>query len=162
MTVQQQRWTRRVMISPETRRFARTLTGCVLSSYGAARLVTLPERYWALITTLIVVTPPSLTQAIATAREQIIGACIGAIDRQGYGRARASADAVRQRRLDVMNRVRVVHAHAWPGARPASVKLTPSRSSDYPFTRLGHCVCYVELTCVDMASTLANDFAKAA
>ncbi|MPW19310.1 FUSC family protein [Paraburkholderia sp. CNPSo 3157] len=78
MTVQQQNWIRRLVIAPETRRFARTLTGCVLS-YGAARLATLPEGYWALITTLIVVTQPSLTQAITTARDQVIGACIGAI-----------------------------------------------------------------------------------
>jgi uncharacterized membrane protein YccC len=62
----------------ETRRFARTLTGCVLS-YGAARLATLPELYWAVITTLIVVTQPSLNQALSTGRDQIIGAVIGAI-----------------------------------------------------------------------------------
>jgi uncharacterized membrane protein YccC len=78
MTAQQQSWIKNLILAPETRRFARTLTGCVLS-YGAARLATLPEGYWALITTLIVVTQPSLTQAITTARDQIIGACIGAI-----------------------------------------------------------------------------------
>ncbi|MBP0590908.1 FUSC family protein [Paraburkholderia sp. LEh10] len=78
MTVQQRKGFRDLIAAPETRRLARTLTGCVLS-YGAARLATLPEGYWALITTLIVVTQPSLTQAITTARDQIIGACIGAI-----------------------------------------------------------------------------------
>jgi hypothetical protein len=62
----------------ETRRFARTLIGCVLS-YGAARLAMLPELYWAVITTLIVVTQPSLNQALTTGRDQIIGAVIGAI-----------------------------------------------------------------------------------
>jgi uncharacterized membrane protein YgaE (UPF0421/DUF939 family) len=62
---------------PEARRLARTLMACALS-YGAARLATLPEGYWALITTLVVVTQPSLTQALGTARDQIIGACLGA------------------------------------------------------------------------------------
>jgi uncharacterized membrane protein YccC len=61
---------------PEARRLARTLLGCALS-YGAARLAALPEGYWALITTLVVVTQPSLTQAWGTARDQIIGAFIG-------------------------------------------------------------------------------------
>ncbi|WP_438391357.1 FUSC family protein [Caballeronia sp. DA-9] len=61
----------------EVRRFARTLIGCLLS-YGAARLATLPELYWAVITTLIVVTQPSLNQALITGRDQIIGAVIGA------------------------------------------------------------------------------------
>ncbi|MEI5995988.1 FUSC family protein [Paraburkholderia bengalensis] len=78
MTLQQQGRLRTLLRAPEARRFARTLTGCVLS-YGAARLATLPEGYWALITTLIVVTQPSLTQALTIARDQIIGACIGAI-----------------------------------------------------------------------------------
>jgi uncharacterized membrane protein YgaE (UPF0421/DUF939 family) len=63
---------------PETRRFARTLIACVLS-YGAARLATLPELYWAVITTLIVVTQPSLNQALNTGRDQIIGAVTGGI-----------------------------------------------------------------------------------
>ena len=78
MTVQQQDWLTNLIRAPEARRFGRTLTGCVLS-YGAARLAGLPEGYWALITTMIVVTQPSLTQAITTARDQIIGACIGGI-----------------------------------------------------------------------------------
>ena len=62
----------------ETRRFARTLIACTLS-YGAAKLATLPELYWAVITSLIVVTQPSLNQALNTGRDQIIGAVIGAI-----------------------------------------------------------------------------------
>ena len=78
MTVQQQDWFTNLIRAPEARRFGRTLSGCVLS-YGAARLAGLPEGYWALITTMIVVTQPSLTQAITTARDQIIGACIGGI-----------------------------------------------------------------------------------
>lgn len=76
MNGQRQRWTMPIHM-PEARRFARTLTGCLLSS-GAARLANLPEGYWALITTLIVVTQPSLTQALTIARDQIIGAFIGA------------------------------------------------------------------------------------
>jgi len=67
-----------LLLAPEARRFGRTLTGCMLS-YGAARLAGLPEGYWALITTLVVVTQPSLTQAIAASRDQIIGACIGGV-----------------------------------------------------------------------------------
>src|ERR1700761_1393194 len=63
---------------PEARRLVRTLAGCALS-YGAARLAALPEGYWALITTLVVVTQPSLTQALGTARDQIIGAFIGGV-----------------------------------------------------------------------------------
>jgi uncharacterized membrane protein YccC len=63
---------------PEARRLTRTLLGCALS-YGAARLAALPEGYWALITTLVVVTQPSLTQALGTARDQIIGAFIGGV-----------------------------------------------------------------------------------
>ncbi|WP_244818200.1 aromatic acid exporter family protein [Caballeronia sp. Lep1P3] len=63
---------------PETRRLARTLMGCAIS-YGGARLAALPEGYWALITTLVVVTQPSLTQALGTARDQVIGACIGSV-----------------------------------------------------------------------------------
>ncbi len=63
---------------PEARRLARTLTGCALS-YGAARFAALPEGYWALITTLVVVTQPSLTQTLGTARDQIIGAFIGGV-----------------------------------------------------------------------------------
>ena len=78
MIDQQQNRIMNLILAPEARRFGRTLTGCVLS-YGAARLAGLPEGYWALITTLIVVTQPSLTQAIVTARDQIIGACIGGI-----------------------------------------------------------------------------------
>jgi len=72
---------RRITFKPggaETRRFARTLIACLLS-YGAAKLATLPELYWAVITTLIVVTQPSLNQALTTGRDQIIGAVIGAI-----------------------------------------------------------------------------------
>ncbi|ACC76107.1 FUSC family protein [Paraburkholderia phymatum] len=78
MTGQDRDWLTNLLRAPEARRFARTLTGCVLS-YGAAKLASLPEGYWALITTMIVVTQPSLTQAITTARDQIIGACIGAM-----------------------------------------------------------------------------------
>jgi uncharacterized membrane protein YccC len=63
---------------PEARRLIRTLAGAALS-YGAARLAALPEGYWALITTLVVVTQPSLTQALGTARDQIIGAFIGGV-----------------------------------------------------------------------------------
>ncbi|MDR5774319.1 MULTISPECIES: FUSC family protein [unclassified Caballeronia] len=63
---------------PEGRRLARTLLGCAIS-YGAAKLIALPEGYWALITTLVVVTQPSLTQALGAARDQIVGACIGAV-----------------------------------------------------------------------------------
>jgi uncharacterized membrane protein YccC len=72
------RWLPSSFGRPEARRLARTLTGCALS-YGAARLAALPEGYWALITTLVVVTQPSLTQALGTARDQIIGAFIGGI-----------------------------------------------------------------------------------
>jgi Fusaric acid resistance protein family len=64
--------------SADTRRMVRTLLGCVLS-YGVAKLASLPELYWALITTLVVVTQPSLTQTLSTARDQITGACIGAV-----------------------------------------------------------------------------------
>ncbi len=60
----------------ETKRFARTLIACALS-YGAAKLATLPELYWAVITTLIVVTQPSLNQALNTGRDQILGAVTG-------------------------------------------------------------------------------------
>ncbi|WP_051180556.1 FUSC family protein [Caballeronia insecticola] len=64
--------------APEARRLIRTLMSCAIS-YAAARLAALPEGYWALITTLVIVTQPSLTQAVDTARDQIIGACIGAV-----------------------------------------------------------------------------------
>ncbi|MFM0322591.1 FUSC family protein [Caballeronia glebae] len=64
--------------APEARRLLRTLMSCTIS-YGAARLATLPEGYWALITTLVVVTQPTLTQAVDIARDQIIGAFIGAM-----------------------------------------------------------------------------------
>ncbi|WP_248324351.1 MULTISPECIES: aromatic acid exporter family protein [unclassified Caballeronia] len=63
---------------PEARRFVRTLVACTIS-YAGARLAALPEGYWALITTLVVVTQPSLTQALGTARDQVIGACIGGV-----------------------------------------------------------------------------------
>lgn len=66
------------LVPADYRRFARTLGACALS-YCAARLVGLPELYWAVITTLVVVTQPSLNQALATGRDQIIGAVIGAI-----------------------------------------------------------------------------------
>ena len=39
----------------------------------------MPELYWAVITSLVVVTQPSLTQALTTGRDQIIGAAIGGI-----------------------------------------------------------------------------------
>jgi uncharacterized membrane protein YccC len=64
--------------APEARRLLRTLMSCAIS-YAAARLAALPEGYWALITTLVIVTQPSLTQAFDTARDQIIGAFIGAV-----------------------------------------------------------------------------------
>ena len=64
--------------APEARRLLRTLMSCAIS-YAAARLAALPEGYWALITTLVIVTQPSLTQAVDTARDQIIGAFIGAV-----------------------------------------------------------------------------------
>jgi hypothetical protein len=64
--------------TPELRRFARTLISCALS-YGVAKLATLPELYWAVITTLIVVTQPSLNQALNTGRDQIIGAVTGGV-----------------------------------------------------------------------------------
>ena len=70
--------TKKPSITPELRRFARTLVSCVLS-YGAAKLATLPELYWAVITTLVVVTQPSLNQALNTGRDQIIGAVTGAV-----------------------------------------------------------------------------------
>jgi hypothetical protein len=70
--------TKKPAITPELRRFARTLISCMLS-YGAAKLATLPELYWAVITTLVVVTQPSLNQALNTGRDQIIGAVIGAV-----------------------------------------------------------------------------------
>ncbi|QSN64706.1 aromatic acid exporter family protein [Caballeronia sp. M1242] len=63
---------------PEARRLVRTLVACSIS-YAGARLAALPEGYWALITTLVVVTQPSLTQALGTARDQVIGACIGGV-----------------------------------------------------------------------------------
>jgi len=62
--------------APEARRLLRTLMSCAIS-YAAARLAALPEGYWALITTLVIVTQPSLTQAVDIARDQIIGAFIG-------------------------------------------------------------------------------------
>ncbi len=62
----------------EYRRCARTLTGCALS-YCVARFVGLPELYWAVITALIVVTQPSLNQALNTGRDQIVGAALGAV-----------------------------------------------------------------------------------
>jgi uncharacterized membrane protein YccC len=70
--------TKKPSITPELRRFARTLISCVLS-YGAAKLATLPELYWAVITTLVVVTQPSLNQALNTGRDQITGAVIGGV-----------------------------------------------------------------------------------
>ncbi|WP_109481184.1 FUSC family protein [Paraburkholderia sp. C35] len=78
MTDQPKDWLTNLLRAPEARRFARTLTGCILS-YGAAKLAGLPEGFWALITTMIVVTQPSLTAAITTSRDQIIGACIGGV-----------------------------------------------------------------------------------
>jgi uncharacterized membrane protein YccC len=70
--------TKKLTSTPELRRFARTLVSCLLSYY-AAKLATLPELYWAVITTLIVVTQPSLNQALNTGRDQIIGAVIGGV-----------------------------------------------------------------------------------
>jgi uncharacterized membrane protein YccC len=58
------------------RRLARTLLGALLA-YGGARLATLPELYWAVITALVVVTQPSLNAALTTGRDQISGAAIG-------------------------------------------------------------------------------------
>jgi uncharacterized membrane protein YccC len=68
--------TKKLTFTPELRRFARTIISCVLS-YVVAKLATLPELYWAVITTLIVVTQPSLNQALNTGRDQIIGAVTG-------------------------------------------------------------------------------------
>lgn len=70
--------TNKLTYTLELRRFARTLISCVLS-YGVAKLATLPELYWAVITTLIVVTQPSLNQALNTGRDQIIGAVTGGV-----------------------------------------------------------------------------------
>jgi hypothetical protein len=70
--------TKKPTSTPELRRFARTLVSCLLSYY-VAKLATLPELYWAVITTLIVVTQPSLNQALNTGRDQIIGAVIGGL-----------------------------------------------------------------------------------
>ena len=70
--------TKKFTSTPELRRFARTLVSCLLSYY-VAKLATLPELYWAVITTLVVVTQPSLNQALNTGRDQIIGAVIGGV-----------------------------------------------------------------------------------
>ncbi|QIE27485.1 Fusaric acid resistance protein family protein (plasmid) [Caballeronia sp. SBC1] len=70
--------TAKLTSTPELRRFARTLVSCLLSYY-VAKLATLPELYWAVITTLVVVTQPSLNQALSTGRDQIIGAVIGGL-----------------------------------------------------------------------------------
>ncbi len=59
------------------RRFARTLTACALS-FAAARLASLPEGYWALITAVVIVTQPSLSKTVAAAQDQIVGALLGA------------------------------------------------------------------------------------
>jgi hypothetical protein len=64
--------------SAALRRFARTHLGVAIS-YGAAKLVGLPELYWGVITTLVVVTQPSFNQALTTGRDQIIGAAIGGL-----------------------------------------------------------------------------------
>jgi uncharacterized membrane protein YccC len=60
------------------RRLARTLLGATIA-YSAGKLATLPELYWAVITSLVVVTQPSLNAALTTGRDQIIGAAIGGI-----------------------------------------------------------------------------------
>jgi uncharacterized membrane protein YccC len=60
------------------RRLARTLLGAAIA-YGAAKLATLPELYWAVITALVVVTQPSLNAALTTGRDQIIGAATGGV-----------------------------------------------------------------------------------
>ena len=70
--------TKKFTSTPELRRFARTLVSCLLSYY-VAKLATVPELYWAVITTLVVVTQPSLNQALNTGRDQIIGAVIGGV-----------------------------------------------------------------------------------
>jgi len=70
--------TKKLTPTPELRRFARTLISCLVSYY-AAKLATLPELYWAVITTLVVVTQPSLNQALNTGRDQIVGAVIGGV-----------------------------------------------------------------------------------
>ena len=46
-------------------------------SYGAAFIAGLPERYWALITT-IVVTQPMLSDTLAAGRDRVVGTLIGA------------------------------------------------------------------------------------
>ncbi|SAL69368.1 membrane protein-like protein [Caballeronia udeis] len=70
--------TKKLTPTPELRRFARTLISCLLS-YAVAKLATLPELYWAVITTLVVVTQPSLNQALNIGRDQIVGAVIGGV-----------------------------------------------------------------------------------
>jgi uncharacterized membrane protein YccC len=69
---------KKLTLRPELRRFARTLVSCLISYY-AAKLATLPELYWAVITTLVVITQPSLNQALNTGRDQILGAATGAL-----------------------------------------------------------------------------------
>lgn len=55
---------------------ARILTACALA-YGTARLIGLPEGYWALIT-VVVVTQPDLPHTLAASRTRIVGTVIGA------------------------------------------------------------------------------------
>jgi uncharacterized membrane protein YccC len=54
----------------------RILAACALS-YGASKLVGLPEGYWSLIT-VVVVTQPMLKETLAASRFRIVGTLIGA------------------------------------------------------------------------------------
>lgn len=56
---------------------ARILAACALS-YGASKLIGLPEGYWALIT-VVVVTQPFLKETLAASRFRIVGTLIGAV-----------------------------------------------------------------------------------
>ncbi|MGH7210936.1 MAG: FUSC family protein, partial [Acetobacteraceae bacterium] len=55
---------------------AHILAGCALA-YGSARLIGLPEGYWALVTA-VVVTQPDLPHTLAASRTRIVGTLIGA------------------------------------------------------------------------------------
>lgn len=54
----------------------RLLTACALA-YSVATLIGLPEHYWALITTIIVM-QPMLADTLAAGRDRILGTLIGA------------------------------------------------------------------------------------
>lgn len=67
-------------LSPPTRtqlwQTARLVGACALSYYTAV-LVGLPEHYWALITTVVVL-QPMLSDTLAAGRDRILGTLIGA------------------------------------------------------------------------------------